>query len=363
MHEQAKALATARIWQPLVCLSLLAAIGLSALAMEAAIHSVPLGIWMDRKWAEVNETCNEYRRQCLDTEDRVVLQEIAEMDPSAGGVYFFGASNMKWSMCVPDLPPPQQKLVHNFGAGEGSPYFHRQFTEYLVDHKEILRAGPEKTLIVYGTSFVNAKPANDSPTTVFSNMWRRYGLYRYDFQRGIEPLSRGPAWDAYALEKARCSSFVQGLFDRAERMAVPSAMRRRIIEKDPAVYAAAYKFRMGPEWEEGIRQHRRELQDWLHYVRSQKMDFMVLLLPLASWHRPLPYPPKYRAMIEDFCAANHVPLIDCENLLTDDDFLDHIHVNQQGLVKTDAAFMEIARKFLQAKGAWPAKTDGKAAPR
>ena len=88
-----------------------------------------------------NETGNEYTRQYLDTEDRVVLQEIADLDPSAGGVYFFGASNMKWAMCVPDLPPAQRKLVHDFGAGEGSPYFHQQFTEYLVKHKHILRPG------------------------------------------------------------------------------------------------------------------------------------------------------------------------------------------------------------------------------
>ena len=41
---------------------------------------------------------------------------------------------------------------------------------------------------MYGTSFINAKPASDSPTTVFSNMWRRYGLYDYDFHKGIEPV-------------------------------------------------------------------------------------------------------------------------------------------------------------------------------
>ena len=72
-----------------------------------------------------------------------------------------------------------------------------------------------------------------------------------------------------------------------------------------------------------------------------------MLLPLASWHQPLPYPPKYRAMIEEFCTTNHVPLNDFSNLLTDDDFFDHIHVNQQGLQKTDAALMDIARKFLK----------------
>ena len=144
MKDREKALATARIWQPLVCLSLLASIGLSAWATEAAVHSEPLGVWMDRKWAEINDTSNEYRRQYLDTEDRVVLEEVAELDPSAGGVYYFGASNMKWAMCVPDLPPEKRKLVHNFGAGEGSPYFQRQFTEYLVNWKKILRSRPRK---------------------------------------------------------------------------------------------------------------------------------------------------------------------------------------------------------------------------
>ncbi len=349
MNDQEKALATARVWQPLVCLSLLAAIGLSALVLEAAVHSAAFGVWMDRKWAEVNETGVAYKRQYLDTEDRMVLEDLAELDPSAGGVYFFGASNMKWAMCVPDLPPEQRKLVHNFGAGEGSPYFHLQFTEFLVDHKKILVAGPEKTLIVYGTSFLNAKPASDTPTTFFPNLWRRYGLYRYDFRQGIEPVSGGSAWHAYALEKARCSSFVQGLIDSAGRMAVPKALRRRRTEKDATAYAADYKNRMGPDWEEGIRQNRRELQEWFKYLRDQKMDFQVVLLPLASWHQSLPYPPKYRAMIEEFCATNHVPLIDYSHLLTDDEFFDHIHPNQQGLQKTDAALMDVARKFLKMK--------------
>jgi hypothetical protein len=245
--------------------------------------------------------------------------------------------------------------VHNLGAGEGSPYYHRQFTEFLVKDKDILRAGPDRTLIVYGTGFLNAKPASDGLATVFSNMWRRYGLYQYDYERGITPIATGTVWDAYALEKARCSSFVQGLIDRAGRMAVPKALRRRNTTKDPVAYAAEYKSRMGPKWEEGIRQHRGELQQWLDYVRSEKMEFKVVLLPLASWHKPLPYPAEYRAMIDEFCKTNRVQLLDMSNLLTDDDFLDHIHVNKQGLPKLDTALMHVAQEFLQAKGAWPGR--------
>ncbi|MFI5360979.1 MAG: hypothetical protein ACHQ49_03325 [Elusimicrobiota bacterium] len=353
MEERARILATARLWQPVVCLSLLAGIGASAFLLEATVHSEAFGIWMDRAWSEMNDTAVEYERQYLDTEDRIVLQDLAALDPSSGGVYFFGASNMKWAMRVPDLPPARRRLVHDFGAGEGSPYFHRQFTEYLVNHKGILRAGPDKTLIVYGACFINAQTIRDGPATFFPNLWRRYGLYRYDYREGIAPVVRGAAWDAYALEKARGSSFVQSVIERAGRLAVPKALRRRNTKKDPAVYAADYKRRMGPQWEEGIREHRRELQQWLDYVRAHKMDFEVVLLPLASWHDPLPYPAKYRAMIEEFCATNHVPLIDESRLLTDDEFMDHIHVNQQGLVKTDAALMDVARRFLRERGSWP----------
>ena len=355
MDLQTKAWTTARFWQPLVCLSLLTAIGLSAVLVETAVHDEAFGVWMDIQWSKANDTVNEYRRQYLDTEDRVVLEDVADLDPSSGGVYFFGALNMKWAMRAPDLPQGQRKLVHNFGAGEGSPHFHRQFTEYLVKHKRILQAGPEKTLIVYGTSFINAKPANDSPTTVFSNMWRRYGLYDYDFRKGIEPVLISRPWDTYILEKARATSFVQGLIDRAGRLAVPKALRRRNTNKNAAVYAADYKKRMGENWEEGIEQHRRELQEWYDYVHGKNMQFAIVLLPLASWHRPLPYPPKYRAMIEDFCKANGVPLIDYSKLLTDDEFDDHIHVNAQGLERTDAALMKVAREFLQKKGVWPAE--------
>ncbi len=352
----ASALRTARLWQPLVCLSLLASVAASALAVRRLVHDPALGAWMDAQWVKVNDTANEYSRQYLDTEDRLLLQDLTELDPASGGVYFFGASNMKWAMRVPDLSPAQRRLVHDFGAGEGLPYFHLQFTRYLVDHKDLLRAGPEKTLLVYGACFINAQSfRRDDPNAVFPHMWERYGLYRYDADRGILPLSEGPLWDAYALEKARASSFVHGLIERAGRLAVPKALRRRDTRKDASRYAADYALRMGPDWRDGVRENGAELQQWLDYARARGMRFTVVLLPLASWHRPLPYPPAYRVMIAGLCRRNRVPLVDLSGLLTDDDFLDHIHVNARGLEKTDAALMDVARRFLLSTGAWPNK--------
>ena len=182
-----------------------------------------------------------------------------------------------------------------------------------------------------------------------------HGLYSYDYHQGIEPVSRGPAWDAYALEKARCSSFVQGLIDRGGRLAVPKALRRRKTKKDAAVYAADYKNRMGPAWEDGIRQHRQELQDWLDYLRRGKDRFPDRAPASGQLAPAAALSAQVSGDDREVCAANRVPLIDYSKLLTDDDFDDHIHVNRQGLPKTDAALMEIARKFLQEKNVWPVK--------
>ena len=228
------ALKTARIWQPLVCLSLLTGIGLSALVMESAVHSETLGVWMDIKWAEVERSGQRlpaavprhrrsrrvagYRRPGPVRRRRLFLRRLEHE-----------VGDVRRRTCRLE----QRKLVHNFGAGKARPISTGSSRNSWWSHKDILHAGPEKTLIVYGTGFLNAKPANDGPTTVFSNMWRRYGLYRYDFHKGIEPVTLGTAWDAYALEKARCTSFVHGLIDRAGRMAVPKALRRRNDRKKP----------------------------------------------------------------------------------------------------------------------------------
>ncbi len=349
----AQALDAARRFQPLACLALIAGVALSAAGLERVVHSDALGRRLDAAWTRVNDTANEYSRVFRDTEDRIVLQDLAELDPSKGGVYFFGSSNMKWAMRVPDLPADQRRLVHDFGGGEGSPYFERQFTQFLVDRKNILGADPGKTLIVYGACFINAKQFPDAPTTVFTNMWRRYGLYRYDARTGIAPRSFGPDWDEYALEKARGSSFVHMLIDRGGRLIVPKSMRRRNTTHDAAVYAADYKARMGPDWQAAMDRHFEELQDWYDYVHARGARFEIVLLPLASWHRPLPYTSRYDAMVRAFCAKNRVPLVDLSALLSDDDFLDHIHANAQGLPKTDAALMSLAKGFLVKTGAWP----------
>jgi hypothetical protein len=216
-----------------------------------------------------------------------------------------------------------------------------------------LQAGADKTLIVYGTSFLNIRPTQDDAASVFTNMWRRRGLYRYDFDAGIQPEPLNDLVRRYIVRKGRYASLVQGCLERFARSIVPKALRRRKTPQDSESFAADYQRRLGPHWQEHLTEHRADLQQLADYVKREKVNVAVVLLPLASWHQRLPYPREYKAMIEEFCTRNGVALYDLSGIAEDDDFVDHIHMNQHGLPKSDAALMTIARTFLKKTGAWP----------
>ena len=101
-----------------------------------------------------------------------------------------------------------------------------------------------------------------------------------------------------------------------------------------------------------------ELQQLADYLKREKINFAIALLPVASWHQRLPYPAEYKAMIEEFCEKNAVQLYDRSTIAGDDDFIDYIHLNQKGLPKSDAAMMEIlaqvppAHRCLAGELAW-----------
>ena len=80
---------------------------------------------------------------------------------------------------------------------------------------------------------------------------------------------------------------------------VPKALRRRNSSKNAEVYAADYERRLGARWQEDLAVHRQDLQQLADYMKRAKLDLVIVLLPLASWHKPLAYPPKYQAMIAE----------------------------------------------------------------
>jgi hypothetical protein len=354
---QASAMATARFWQPLVCGALLATIAVSGLLVDMLANSETFGIWLDRHWAAANDTIILYDRQYLDTEDCVVLDQIPKLDISDGGVYFFGSSNMKWATRTLDLPPDDRRLIHIFAGAEGSPKFQLQTIDYLVKYKKLLQAGPEKTLIIYGATLLNIRPAVDNPGTMYPNLWRRYGLYDYDLANGIRPRTEGPLAQRYLLEKARCASLIQGLLERGCRLLIPKALRRRNMSRDHKELARVYADRLGARWREYMAEHRRELESFIDYHQQRRINVAIVLLPLASWHRTMPYTTPYRQLVEELCKSHSIPFIDLSNVLADEEFEDHIHAGAQGVDILDPILMKLARTHLRSTGALPAGTD------
>jgi hypothetical protein len=339
-----------RATQTGVCTLLLAAIGASAGLLLFLVHYEPLGAWMDRQFAAANDTANFYARHFLDVEDRVLIDEIPRLDCSSGGAYFFGASNMKWATKLPELPAEQQRLIHNFAAGEAQPPYVQQFLQYLIDYKHLLQAGPEKTLIIYGTSFLNSQPLPDPKLAFFNNLWPRYGLYEYHPDTGIRPAQLPAPLERYYREKARITSFVQACMDRSARSVLPKQWRRR-TGRDPAGFPAMYARRMGDDWQAEMKRHGAQLAALADFVHGRGMAMTVVLLPLADWHRKLPYPAEYEKVVDEVCRRKHVPLADLSRLVPTSGFNDHIHLNEAGRDVLEPALLEIARTHLRHCGA------------
>jgi hypothetical protein len=184
-------------------------------------------------------------------------------------------------------------------------------------------------------------------------MWRRYGLYSYRLSDGIEPAPAPAVLKGYRLEKARCCSFVQAVLDRSKRALVPAGLRRRRQSKNAEEYARMYAERMGPDWRETLAEHTADMGRLLDYLAALKVRVRMVHLPLASWHKPLPYPAEYRRQIEELCRQKSVPVVDFSDLLSDDEFFDHIHANEAGRKKLSPALVNLGLRHLRERGILP----------
>ena len=84
---------------------------------------------------------------------------------------------------------------------------------------------------------------------------------------------------------------------------MPKSLRRRkTTQKTPGFTPPTTGGRLGDELAGEHARHTAGIFSSLPITsQREKMNFAVVLLPLASWHQPLPYPREYRAMIEEFC--------------------------------------------------------------
>jgi len=302
---------------------------------------------------ERDETFFPNRGNFLESEDRLILDEIPKADFSRGGAYFFGSSDLKWSVKTWELPADVRPFVGNFGLGGMNHTFELQFIRHLVEHEGLLQAGAERNLVVLGVAHTNVFVAQEAERAYFATLWPRHGLYAYDAEQGILPVEMSPLSRFLRVRKARWSGFLGGDINRvtrvvAEKLGVPISVESSIVD-DPEALREITR-RIHRNWEEELPVQIGELGRLFDYLRRQGVPVAVALLPHRRSLDELPVIHAYRDAVTKLCAASSIPLVDLSHLLDDDDFFDLNHANARGLTRTHEQLMKIVMPHLRAIG-------------
>jgi hypothetical protein len=124
--------------------------------------------------------------QFMDKMDYLWIKQLPRADFSRGGVELFGSSVSVY--CLEDwaLPPDQAALIHDYGYMASSMTQAGEFIRFLIDHKGLLAAGPDKSLIMLGLTYADLA----EPPEYFKESILRSGNYLYDEASGISPAQK-----------------------------------------------------------------------------------------------------------------------------------------------------------------------------
>jgi hypothetical protein len=319
-------------YQAIASSALLMVLLATCLMIDLVARNKSLERWLMAKstiFAERNGTVFSNTGNFIDFEDRVLLDEIPQVDYSRGGVYFFGSSNMKWAFTTWDLPEEQKRLIHNYGIGASNHTIQLQLIRYLMEQRKFLTAG-DKDLVIFGVTFQLAH-IDDPSTGFFVSLLRRHGLYTItpDGQIAAVPMSAVAHW--LRIEKARSG----GLFWNMGRLVKSraAAFFGWSIRPPPKLLSspdALRGFMGGARWQQNTDTELERLRETIVLLRSHHTQVKVILLPQGSWMNELPYKPYYEAKLRSLCLSTSTPLIDLSQALPDSAFADSSHLTVDG---------------------------------
>ncbi len=333
----------------LVALSLIATVAVTTVAINLLSRFQPLADRIQARDLARFVRGEEFfpnRGNFIEFEDRLLVEEIPGADYSHGGVYFFGASDLKWALETWELPPDIRPLVHNYGVGALSHVLELQYLRFLIEDEHLLKAGGDKTQIILAVSWSNA--VSWAPEAYFGPLWRRHGLYTYTAEGGIHEASLSPFARRLRTERARCSGFVGGNFNRLARwimtsLGLPLEASDQI--KDPAEISAWVHTSVHLP-AASVEKQVRAFDDLLDYLQAQGVGVTVVFLPHRRAFDELPLVGVYHDEVTRICRARSVETVDLSHALSEDEYWDMGHPNYRGLRKTHAALMEVAAPQL-----------------
>ncbi len=344
--------------QTLAATVVLCTMGVTFAVLDAAARNQSLAGWIDRQSQETRRATKgifSYTGYFVDFEDRLLLDELPAADYSRGGVYLIGSSNLKWATMFWELPPPQQALIHNYALGACGHTQQFQFLRYLIERQNLLQAGGEKTLVIFGVSYHNIAHQHD-PDGFFVNLWKRHGFYTCSPTEGIAPLPVSALRRFFHVERVRIAGFLAKL-----RPCIFGEVRRLWREDSPAPprvhnpkeYNDLRRKVLGADWKVKLADQTAEFARMIDYLRARDVRVAVVLLPQGSWEANLPFERTYNEEISRICRTKALPLFDWSHMLDDDDFADSNHPNLFGMEKLQKAFLGIALPHLRRTHALP----------
>ena len=121
----------------------------------------------------------------------VMLIDAPQTDYDAGGVYFFGSSNVVFAAQFANLPEQQQKLIHDFGFPGANPTQIFQFIRYLEQQHGFLKRGAAKTHVAI---CLTENDLIEEPAAMWflPSALRDTGMFTYDRSEGfgLVPMSK-----------------------------------------------------------------------------------------------------------------------------------------------------------------------------
>ena len=339
-----------------VALLMLGVVAGTCLFLSGVANSAPVLEWMRRASWEQNRWKKQiplfcYTGHFTDYEERFLHEEVPSTDYSRGGVYFLGASTMKWAVKTWDLPPETRPLIHDFAFGGVKHSDEADFIRFLVEDEGLLRAGPEKTFIIFGMNYRivhHGRVDGDGPGFYFRDILTRHGFYTIDDAGTIHRTGLNPLIERLILERYKLTGLLREVVNLAY---VPF---KSIRVHDRQTYLDYWAKALGPNWEKIMDSELAALRGAFAYLRQRQVKAAVFLLPMGSWDKDNSHQAAYVRKLRPICDAEGVKIYDYSKSIDDDDFADSDHLTPTGIEKFQRLYMGICLDFLRSAGLLPA---------
>jgi hypothetical protein len=272
----------------------------------------------------------------VDEGDYVLLGKVLRDDFSEGGVYIIGSSEFNTALMDWRLTEAERRRIRNYSLGDVKHTEVRHYLRMLVEDVGLLEAGGERTTVILGLSFQLARRKRDE--MYVENLFRRHGLFTYDWEAGIRLTPMSPLQRDLIAERDRANRYLRLAFFPRSRVRVTPDAHEIMIDHMRRVMAG--------DWRGAMQQEVQQLADQIDYLQARGVRVLAVYPPTGSWQDTLPYEAAYREMVNPILAARNVQVTDLGQLLPDADYMDALHARYRGQEHFHAALRALALDAL-----------------